>query len=61
MTTFTVTGLSGISETIEAPDHISANKQFMDHYGEPAACTTIASDRGTTNAAYITEEDTYGD
>ncbi len=61
MTKFKVTGNSGISEVIEASDYLSANRQFMDHHGEPAKLTEVAPDRGTTNHAYINETDTYGD
>jgi len=41
---FKVTGRSGQSEVIEAASPVAANKEFVDHHGEPALTTHQVTD-----------------
>lgn len=41
---YKVTGHSGQTEIIEAATPVAANKEFVDHHGEPAASTMQVAD-----------------
>lgn len=49
---YKVTSRSGQTEVIEAASPVAANREFVDHHGEPALTTTLVHE------AVIIEEDT---